>query len=472
MEAPRILIGVPAFRGARFIRDALESIQQQDHGDFRVLISVDGNDTETAVACESFLSDSRFYLVMQNHRLGWAGNLNWLMSQQDYDFFCFWQQDDFTTSNYIAELLKAATADPSAVCCFSDIQWVGLRHNLTITPSVTGSPLDRALSVFETMNGAPLRGLIRKSAIERVGPIRLTELESAFEEFVWVARLAREGNLHRVRGPIYYKRAHPDSTHDKWHAKDNAWKRAVWLEFGVGMLETILPVVPESENIAMLALVLDRLCIPRGGRFLFFHPASSAMPFAVDFLAKVSQRFSSQEIASAISRPGRDATISGRIGSDLFARAIDWPQLRNATTEDGPLTFRFAAGELGTNLLLSGWSFPEDWGTWSDGSSAALHLGVVPKSGRWRAILTFRIFGPRRKRKTIGVRRGEEVDSVNWRAVANQIVQQEIIFQGNSEDTTLHFSFPDAQSPLELGMSKDPRKLGVGLIALEISRIR
>ena len=381
MDAPRILIGVPAFCGSRFIRDTLESIKQQDYGDFRVLISVDGYDTETAAGCESFLSDSRFSLVMQNRRLGWAGNLNWLMSRQDYDFFCFWQQDDFTTSNYISELLKAAMAGPSAVCCFTDIQWVGLRHHLTTTPSVTGTSLDRALSVFETMNGVPFRGLIRKSAIERVGPIRLTEFESAFEEFVWVARLAREGNLHRVQGPIYYKRAHPDSTHDKWHAKDNAWKRAVWLEFGVGMLETILPVVPESEHVAMLALVLDRLCIPRGGRFLFFNPAFSVMPFAVDFLDKVLRRFSSQQIASAISRPGRNAIISGRIGSGLLTLAIDWPQLRNATTEDGPLTFRFAAGELGTNFLLSGWSSPEDWGTWSDGPSAALHLGVVPTSG-------------------------------------------------------------------------------------------
>ncbi len=240
----------------------------------------------------------------------------------------------------------------------------------------------------------------------------------------------------------------------------------------MGMLETILPIVPETEHLAMLALVLDRICIPRGGRFLFFNPAFSVMPFAVDFLDKVLRRFSSQQIASAISRPGRNAIISGRIGSDLLTRAIDWPQLRNATTEDRPLTFQFAAGELGTNLLLSGWSSPEDWGTWSDGSSAALHLGVVPKSGQWRAILTFRIFGPRRKRKTIGVRHGVEADTVKWRAVANQIVRQEIIFQGNTEDAILHFSFPDAQSPFELGMSEDPRKLGVGLIALELSRVR
>ena len=472
MESPRILIGVPAFRGARFIRETLESIQQQDHGDFRVLISVDGNDTETAAACELFLADSRFSLAMQSDRLGWAGNLNWLMSQQNYDFFCFWQQDDFTTSNYISELLKAATADPSAVCFFSDIQWVGLRHHLTTTPSVTGSSLDRSLSVFETMNGVPFRGLIRKDAIERAGPIRRTEFESAFEEFVWVARLAREGNLHRVEGPIYYKRAHPDSTHDKWHAKDSAWKRAVWLEFGVGMLETILPVIPESEHVGMLALILDRICIPRGGRFLFFNPAQTIMPFAVDFLDKVLQRFSSQPIAAVVSNPGRDVVLPGRIGNDLLASAIDWMRLRGATAGSGPMTFRFAAGELGTNFLLSGWSSPEDWGTWSDGSSAALHVGVVPASGRWRAIFTFRVFGPGRKRKAIWVRRGAEAGAVKWRAVPNDVVQQEIIFQGNSEDMTLHFSFPDAQSPLELGMSKDPRKLGIGLIALEISRIR
>lgn len=100
MTEARILIGMLAFHGADVIREALDSIGKQDHSKFRVLISVDGGDAEAAAACEPFLDDPRFSLVVQPRRLGWAGNINWLMSQPDYDFFCFWQHDCFAKTRF------------------------------------------------------------------------------------------------------------------------------------------------------------------------------------------------------------------------------------------------------------------------------------------------------------------------------------------------------------------------------------
>jgi glycosyltransferase involved in cell wall biosynthesis len=170
---------MPAFRGADVIREALDSISKQDHPNFRVLISVDGGDTDTPAACEPFLTDPRFSLVLQPRRLGWAGNINWLMSQPDYDFFCFWQHDDYTTSNYISGLLDKSTTHEAAVCYFSGIKWFGLHEDWTVVPSVTGFAINCSLSIFETLNGVPFRGLIRKTAIDRVGQIRLTEFDSA-----------------------------------------------------------------------------------------------------------------------------------------------------------------------------------------------------------------------------------------------------------------------------------------------------
>jgi len=140
------------------------------------------------------------------------------------------------------------------------------------------------------LNGVPFRGLIRKTAIDRIGPIRLTEFDSAFEEFVWVGKLARDGNLHYAERPVYFKRAYAASTHAKFLQKDRLWKRAVWLEFGLGMLETIWPLVREEEHVTALATVLDRLCIPKEGRFLFYD--GPTIPFASDFITKAVQRFS------------------------------------------------------------------------------------------------------------------------------------------------------------------------------------
>jgi glycosyltransferase involved in cell wall biosynthesis len=94
VDNARILVGVPVYRGAMHIAETLRSIQDQDCSTFRVLISVDDGDRESAAACESFLSNPLFSLVMQDCRLGWHGNINWLMSQAQCEFFCYWQQDD------------------------------------------------------------------------------------------------------------------------------------------------------------------------------------------------------------------------------------------------------------------------------------------------------------------------------------------------------------------------------------------
>ena len=114
-----------------------------------------------------------------------------------------------------------------------------------------------------SMNGVPFRGLIRSDAMRRAGPLRHTPFQSAHEEFVWLAKLAREGMLGRVEGPLYYKRKHEGSLSPKWHLREPSWKRAVWIEFGIGMLEAMMPLLSHAEHDSELAIFLERLCCPR-----------------------------------------------------------------------------------------------------------------------------------------------------------------------------------------------------------------
>jgi len=465
MTQPRILIGMPAFRGADLIREALQSISNQDHRDFRVLISIDGGDFETAAVCEPFLADSRFSLVTQNSRLGWAGNINWLMSQPDFDFFCYWQHDDFTSTNYISELLRSSITHPSAVCYFSGIQWTGQHTDWMASSSVVGLAVMRAVSIFDSLNGIPLRGLIRREAINRVGPIRKTDYESAFEEYVWVGKLAREGNLQYVEGPIYFKRARGDSTHAKWHSKDRLWRRAVWLEFGLGMLETIWPLVLEPERITALCTVLDRLCLPKEGRFFFYD--GPTIPFASDFLSKALERFPIPSLEQALAGVQPDS-FAGGLAGELLDRTIHFSKSRREVSVKEQYTFRFRAGDAGIDLLLDGWSLAETWGTWSDGPRAGLRLPVGTKRGPWKTIITFRAFG---KEGTVPVEITVPSSSqiTKWRVAANQVVQKELCVESQSTDILLRFAFPGATSPMSLGLSDDRRCLGVGLISMDLT---
>lgn len=178
-HGPRVFIGVPVYQGEEFIVETLRSIQRQEHQDFEVCISIDGDDRGSAELCRPFLGDPRFELHVQPRRLGWAGNLNWLLSRCDGDFFCFWQQDDLAATSFLRLLVSHATHHPEATCVFSDVQWFGTRIDRVESPSLNGFSLDRVLQQVEAGHYTPFFGLVRADALASVGPIRLTPEESA-----------------------------------------------------------------------------------------------------------------------------------------------------------------------------------------------------------------------------------------------------------------------------------------------------
>ena len=71
-----VTIGVPVYRGERWLEETLHSVQQQSHRDLDVIMSIDGPDPVCEAICERFLTDSRFRLVVQPVRLGWNGNVS------------------------------------------------------------------------------------------------------------------------------------------------------------------------------------------------------------------------------------------------------------------------------------------------------------------------------------------------------------------------------------------------------------
>src|SRR5689334_4762631 len=84
---PRITVGLPIYKAADLIPQALACLQSQTFADFEAIISVDGGDEGTAAACRPFLSDKRFRMVVQPQRLDWGGNFNWLLQQDLKEFF-------------------------------------------------------------------------------------------------------------------------------------------------------------------------------------------------------------------------------------------------------------------------------------------------------------------------------------------------------------------------------------------------
>jgi hypothetical protein len=139
------------------------------------------------------------------------------------------------------------------------------------------------------------------------------------------------------------------------------------------------------------------------------------------------------------------------------------PVEREALIEVGT-TIDFSTTGSSSRHELIGWSLPEPWGTWSDGPLASLTLHPSA-AGPVQLALSAQGFvagGPMRASVIIDKRLvGELVfDANNSRKEATFAVPREAISDGT---ITVEFQVAKPRSPKELGMSTDPRKLGIGM---------
>jgi len=129
------------------------------------------------------------------------------------------------------------------------------------------------------------------------------------------------------------------------------------------------------------------------------------------------------------------------------------------------------------NLSSQGWSAPEGWGgTWSDGPAASLFLNLAPhQTAGLNLTLTGHAFVNAQhpvqrvdvlvNGATIGSLRYDDPSStVRTLSIPGSVLQR--VEHGV---LTVTLRFPDACAPADLGLSKDSRKLGLGVASLRLT---
>jgi len=215
MSAQTVTVGLPVYRGESFIEEALQTLQRQTYPHFKAVISLDGPDAGCEELCRPFLSDSRFQLFVQPERLGWVGNLNWLMAHTETPWWMYHQQDDVLDPHCLNVLMEHARKAPEAAVVYGDIEAFGSYSGTFVQTSVTGTAQARQLALlYEHQAGVAFRGLTRSDAL--AGGIPHNEVDDFAAEIVWMAVAARFGELRRVPQTLSRKRYHDDNVHTKW----------------------------------------------------------------------------------------------------------------------------------------------------------------------------------------------------------------------------------------------------------------
>jgi hypothetical protein len=153
--------------------------------------------------------------------------------------------DDLIAPRYLATLVDHAEAQPRAACVYCDIAVQGQAP--IVQPSVCGPPLARQLTLLAGhMAAVAFRGLVRRTALAAVGGLCENAADDFAADTVWLARLARAGELHRVAGALYEKRYHAASTHAAWLAWEAGRQRRAWIVHCREMLAEALLCAPDA----------------------------------------------------------------------------------------------------------------------------------------------------------------------------------------------------------------------------------
>lgn len=168
------------------------------------------------------------------------------------------------------------------------------------------------------------------------------------------------------------------------------------------------------------------------------------------------------------------------LGGFALATSCSKPKIEplgQASSErDYTLGKKVTFGQSGDSerFRVSGWSATEKEITWSEGRSAVLQFAGLPSSTSLRLKMTLAALTspPQLPAQTVEVyANGQKI--ADWQVSGKAEFTALIPSQSATENTTLKIELriPQAKSPKELGISDDPRVLGISCFDMVIDKV-
>ncbi len=243
-----VTICIPAYCAAKFLPETLGSVFSQTHREWRLKIGIDPSeldDGRTFAALKPFLADSRLEVKENRTRLGWAENINELLSGVETPFFAILPHDDLWSPRYLETMLAELRADPDVVLAYCDLVRFGHGRSTCKTVMLPGNDRRDHLLRF-LLRGAeamPWRGVTRSSMISAVGGFPTDQHKGFAVECEYALALLCAGRVKHVPRVMYFKRIHEPATFSASKERIDAFsvseRKSAWREHDRRMRELL-----------------------------------------------------------------------------------------------------------------------------------------------------------------------------------------------------------------------------------------
>lgn len=215
-RAPKVSLGLPVYNGEKFLRQALDSLLQQDYEDFELVICDNASTDETGSICLDYAQrDNRVRYSRNDENIGLAPNHNRVFELSRGEYFKWVAHDDEYPRQMLSRLVEVfAQAPPSVSVVYPQCEIIDELGNVQCIKSDQvekrdPSPWRRLAHMLSNASVYNFTyGLIRSDIL------RKTRLHGSYPmtDRVLFAELAILGELWEVPEPLLRLRFHEGRT--------------------------------------------------------------------------------------------------------------------------------------------------------------------------------------------------------------------------------------------------------------------
>lgn len=213
MSLPKVSFGLPVYNGERYLRQAMDSLLNQDFEDFEIVISDNASTDATAEMCRAYAArDKRIRYYRTESNIGSGPNFRRVFELARGDFFKWCAHDDTCGPTFASRCMQVFESAPSSVvlvypqCTLIDESGnvLGVAEDHVETKHKRASR--RLSQVLRNVSYAyPIRGLIRSSCLRKT---RLTGT-TAYWDMALLIELSLYGEIWEVPEVLMQQRCHP-----------------------------------------------------------------------------------------------------------------------------------------------------------------------------------------------------------------------------------------------------------------------
>lgn len=226
----RVSVALPVYNGERYLREALDSVRQQDHEDLEIVVSDNGSTDGTEQICRTAAAaDPRIRYLRQPVNRGGAWNFMNAARATHGELFMWMAADDVKLPGFVSRSVAAldrAGADTVFACPRTRL--------IDADGNVFESLHDEHLGLDDPTASGRVRNLLRSQAshvlygVMRADVLRSTRgiLPMVGDDMVLLVELLCRGRMVLVDEPLFHQRRHAAQASAQgqaqvsWHAPD------------------------------------------------------------------------------------------------------------------------------------------------------------------------------------------------------------------------------------------------------------